>query len=91
MPRKPSAVQLQALRFIEAHAIAGMPFTCTAFSNHLWDTSTWERHAIGSCGGAYLWRLTAMGLIEVGAGSSVYRLTEAGRERLERWAPPPLG
>lgn len=72
---KPSAVQLRALAFIEAHPEG---FTASEFADHLWDTASMQPHAVGKTGGSYLWRLEAMGLIT----EDRRRLTAKGRERL---------
>lgn len=51
------------------------------FSSLLWDTSDWEPHTVGKTGGAYLDRLTRMGLIETTKWG--YALTENGEKRLK--------
>lgn len=77
--RKPSAVQLRALAFIEAHP---QGFTATEFAEHLWDTASMMPHTVGKTAGSYLWRLEAMGLVT----EDRQRLTAEGRERLREWS-----
>lgn len=71
--RRPSESQLRALAIIVEHGARLYP---SLFAQLMWDTSSWMPHAVGKTGGAYLDRLTRMGLIEG------YQLTEKGREVL---------
>ncbi len=70
--RKPSAIMLQALALIEKR---GQFLSPGDFARALWDTESWDFHAVGKTGGAYLWRLWQMGLITVGHD----KLTELGK------------
>lgn len=74
--RKPSESQLRALSIVAEHGSTMYP---SKFAKLMWDTSSWEQHAVGKTGAAYLDRLWKMGLITEGGTA----LTEKGRGVLD--------
>lgn len=75
--RKPSESMIRALGIVARHGPTLYP---SKFARLMWATETWQAHAVGKTGGAYLDRLCRMGLITAGGGS----LTEAGRKVLDQ-------